>query len=121
MCRARSASAAVSSFLFRISDCFFLSPSRNQSVRNSSSTYFMPLSSRICFISWRLLVWVGMPHSKTLKPGFRGGFHPVQEIKGAILFVRVRQRRRDRPIRSEQFDIIFHGELRLVYANERCG
>src|SRR5437016_3652405 len=55
-CLAFSASAAANSFSFSISDCFFLSPSRNQSFRNSSSTCFVPLSSRILFISFKLLV-----------------------------------------------------------------
>ena len=55
-CLAFMASAAANSFSFSISDCFFLSPSRNQSFRNSSSTCFIPLSSRILFISFKLLV-----------------------------------------------------------------
>src|SRR5882672_9360858 len=67
MWRASNVSAALSRSRLRLSDCSFFSPSWNQSMRNSSSTCFRPLSRKMLRISLRLYFSRSEEHTSELQ------------------------------------------------------
>src|SRR5213593_2232474 len=94
MCLALSTSAALKRFCLQASDFLFRSPSRNQSVKNSSSTCLMPLSSRDLLHLWKAsclqnVIQIRVPNSETGEPGSGRGLYPVTEIERAVFSVGV--------------------------------